>query len=78
MTFYYTIHFQNLSIYATENLVLINFFHQKKSRCSSGTFILFFYFIAALDMPVMMYFCRMRNRAMMGTMAITAPAMISL
>ena len=36
------------------------------------------HFIAALLMPVMMYFCRIRNRRMMGTIASTAPAMISL
>ena len=36
------------------------------------------YFMAALLMPVMMYFCRIRNRNTMGMIAITAPAMISL
>ena len=36
------------------------------------------HFIAALLMPVMMYFCRKRNSSTMGIMAITAPAMISL
>ena len=36
------------------------------------------HFMAALLMPVMMYFCRIRNRNTMGIIAITAPAMISL
>ena len=36
------------------------------------------HFMAALLIPVMMYFCRIRNRNTMGMMAITAPAMISL
>ena len=36
------------------------------------------YFIAALLIPVMIYFCRIKNSSTMGIMAITAPAMISL
>ena len=46
-----------------------------KGNVSFGPFR---YFMAALLMPVMMYFCRNRKSSTMGMMAITAPAMISL
>ena len=36
------------------------------------------HFMAALLMPVMMYFCRKRKSSTIGMIAMTAPAMISL